>query len=189
MSRTSDLVLMNCSPFIFETFCLRLVLFLFPPGISKSQIVDAKRIAVASERREGGGARKRERGGGAGRRTRQAESRSERGNLAKGCKTSEKEHQESVKCANHGAVIGGNYDNSIPRARAVLRAGMPVQQHACERGVHTRIYGVSGDRLLLSFIAGQVSNVGFASLKVRARELIVSIMKLKAALSNLVARI
>jgi len=71
-------------------------------------------------------------------------------NLAKGCKTSEKEHQESVKCTNHEAVIGGNYDNSIPRAKAVLRAGVRVQQHACERSVHvhTRIYGVSGDHLL-----------------------------------------
>jgi len=123
-----------------------------PAGNSKSQIAAGDTCERARARargedllplqrgngEEGGGAGEERRGG----RKRQRESRGERGKLAKGCKTSEKEHQESVKCANHGAVIGGNYDNSIPRARAVVRADARARQRACERApcTYTRAY-------------------------------------------------
>lgn len=95
------------------------MLFSIPYGNSKSQIAigDACKRARKELREKDREKKDRAKRG----KEKKIESRSERGNLAKGCKTSEKKHQESVKCANHGAVIGGNYDNSIPRARAIVR--------------------------------------------------------------------
>jgi len=156
-SRTLDLVPVNCSPFIFVTFLPSLPPSLPPPPFyplfcarREFEIADCRWRHVQTRARRGSSPLQRGRKenadaeGREGRegRKRQRESRGERGKLAKGCKTSEKEHQESVKCANHGAVIGGNYDNSIPRARAVVRADARARQRACERApcTYTRAY-------------------------------------------------
>lgn len=73
-----------------------------------------------------------------------------------------------MKCANHGAVIGGNYDNSIPRARAVVRARSATHVCECDVHVHMRIYGVSGDYPLPLFIdsSPNESDIDFALIKV-----------------------
>lgn len=78
-----------------------------------------------------------------------------------------------MKCANHEAVIGGNYDNSIPRARAIVRVH---SAHVCERSVriHMRIYGMSNNYLLLLFINSSLneSDIDFTLIKGKVKGLI-----------------